>query len=149
MIFRQVKTNKKEYLELLLLGDEQEDMIDRYLERGEMFILRGQDGETRAVAVVTDEGGGVCEVKNIAVDPVYQRRGLGRRMLDELAAFFQGRFSVMQAGTGECPAAISFYERCGFTYSHRLEGFFTKQYDHPIWEDGVLLADMVYFRRTL
>ena len=31
--------NKKEFLELLLLADEQESMIDLYLERGEMFAL--------------------------------------------------------------------------------------------------------------
>ena len=29
---RRVETNKKQYLALLLLADEQEDMIDRYLE---------------------------------------------------------------------------------------------------------------------
>ena len=31
--------NKKRYLDLLLLADEQESMIDRYLERGDMFVL--------------------------------------------------------------------------------------------------------------
>ena len=30
--------DKKEYLSLLLLGDEQESMIDRYLDRGEMYV---------------------------------------------------------------------------------------------------------------
>ena len=30
----EVKEIKKQYLDLLLLADEQEDMIDRYLERG-------------------------------------------------------------------------------------------------------------------
>ena len=35
--------NKKEFLELLLLADEQESMIDLYLERGEMYAL--YDGE--------------------------------------------------------------------------------------------------------
>ena len=30
---REVTADKKQYLELLLLADEQEDMIDRYLER--------------------------------------------------------------------------------------------------------------------
>ena len=29
-----IETNKKEYLDLLLLADEQESMIDRYLDRG-------------------------------------------------------------------------------------------------------------------
>ena len=56
--------NKKEFLELLLLADEQESMIDLYLERGEMYAL--YDGDLKAACVVTDEGNGVYEFKNIA-----------------------------------------------------------------------------------
>ena len=51
---RRVAENKKEYLDLLLLADEQEDMIDRYLERGTMYIL--EDNGVKAECVVTDEG---------------------------------------------------------------------------------------------
>ena len=54
---RRVETNKKQYLALLLLADEQEDMIDRYLERGSMYVL--EDDGVKAECVVTDEGGGV------------------------------------------------------------------------------------------
>lgn len=36
---RYVTDNKKRYLKLLLLGDEQESMIDRYLERGDMSVM--------------------------------------------------------------------------------------------------------------
>ncbi len=39
MDIRKVSNDKKAYIDLLLLADEQEDMIDKYLERGEMFIL--------------------------------------------------------------------------------------------------------------
>ena len=39
MEIRKVETDKKQYLSLLLLADEQEDMIDRYLERGTMYVL--------------------------------------------------------------------------------------------------------------
>jgi len=35
----EIKENKKQYLDLLLPADEQEDMIDRYLERGTMYAL--------------------------------------------------------------------------------------------------------------
>ena len=35
----EVKKNKKQYLDLLLLADEQEDMIDRYLDNGKMYVL--------------------------------------------------------------------------------------------------------------
>ena len=34
MDFARVEGDRKRYLPLLLLGDEQEDMIDRYLARG-------------------------------------------------------------------------------------------------------------------
>ena len=76
---RRVAENKKEYLDLLLLADEQEDMIDRYLERGTMYIL--EDNGVKAECVVTDEGDGILEIKNLAVPPECQRRGYGRQMI--------------------------------------------------------------------
>ena len=47
--------NKKQYLDLLLLADEQESMIDRYLERGDMFVLT-DNNEVKASCVITEEG---------------------------------------------------------------------------------------------
>ena len=40
--FFEVQENKRQYLPLLLLADEQESMIDRYLDRGTMYAL--EDG---------------------------------------------------------------------------------------------------------
>ncbi len=34
-----INKNKKQFIDLLLLADEQESMIDRYLERGDLFAL--------------------------------------------------------------------------------------------------------------
>ena len=45
--------NKKQYLDLLLLADEQESMIDRYLERGDMFVL-AENNEVKALCVITE-----------------------------------------------------------------------------------------------
>ena len=146
MEIKKVETEKKRYLDLLLLADEQEDMVDRYLERGTMYVL--EDGGVRAECVVTDEGGGVLELKNIAVEPEAQGRGYGRALVDFLVRTYAGRYEVLQAGTGEVPSTMGFYQSCGFTLSHRVKDFFL-QYDHPIVEDGVQLRDMVYFRREL
>ena len=44
---------------------------------------------------------------------------------------------------------VPFYLACGFTPSHRVENFFLDHYDHPIFEGGVQLRDMVYFRHPL
>ena len=142
-----IKDNKKRYLPLLLLADEQENMIDRYLPRGTMYAL--DDGGVQAVCVVTDEGGGVLEIKNLAVRPQCQRRGYGAALIAFLAARYAGRYTVLQVGTGDSPLTIPFYERCGFTRHHRVKNFFTEHYDHPIVEGGVLLTDMIYLRRPL
>ena len=142
-----VTEGKKRYLPLLLLGDEQESMIDRYLEEGALYIWK-EGEETVGVCVVTDQGNGVLELKNIAVDPRFQRRGIGRAMIEALAKRYRGSYRVLLAGTGEAPSTLGFYQHCGFTYSHRVKDFFL-QYDHPIVEEGVQLKDMVYFQRTL
>ena len=67
MEIKLVTSDKKEFLDLLLLADEQESMIDRYLERGDMFVL--YDDGLKALCVVTREGEGVYEIKNIAAVP--------------------------------------------------------------------------------
>ena len=129
-----VTEGKKRYLPLLLLGDEQESMIDRYLEEGALYIWK-EGEETAGVCVVVDQGDGVLELKNIA-------------MIEALAKRYRGSYRVLLAGTGEAPSTLGFYQHCGFTYSHRVKDFFL-QYDHPIVEEGVQLKDMVYFQRTL
>lgn len=138
---------KKRYLSLLLLADEQENMIDRYLERGTMFVL--DDGGVKGACVVTDEGQGVLEIKNLAVEPACHRMGYGRALIDFVAARYRGQYAVLQVGTGDSPLTIPFYEACGFVRSHRVENFFVDYYDHPIFEGGKQLKDMVYLRREL
>ena len=147
MEITQIVNHKKQYIELLLLADEQESMIDRYLERGDLFVL--DDNGVKAVCVVTDEGDGVCELKNIAVTPDSQRQGYGKKLINHLLSHYAGKYTRMIVGTGDVPSSVRFYERCGFESSHRIENFFTDNYDHPMIEDGILLKDMVYFKREM
>lgn len=143
---REISGDKEAFLDLLLIGDEQEDMIARYLSRGRLFV--GETGEEAvAVCVVTMEEEGVAEVKNLAVRPEFQRRGHGSEMLRFVESMFPG--CKLRLGTGETPSTLAFYHRCGFRYSHRVAGFFTDNYDHPIIEEGVLLTDMVYLEKEL
>ena len=51
----EISACKSDYMELLLLGDEQEEMILKYLDRGRLFALKDDD-TVCAVCVVTDEG---------------------------------------------------------------------------------------------
>ena len=139
--------NKKRYLDLLLLADEQESMIDRYLERGDMFVL-ADNGEVKASCVITDEGNGICEIKSIAVYPRFQRQGYGKKLIHFLWEHYEARCHTMLVGTGDSPATISFYTNCGFVYSHRIPNFFTDNYDRPIFEEGKQLKDMIYLKMS-
>ena len=150
MKIKSIITDKKRFLPLLLLADEQESMIDRYLGRGELFVMYDkQETEAIAVAVVTNEGNGIYELKNLAVAPSFQRKGYGRQMVEYLCQYYADICHTLLVGTGESRQTISFYEGCGFTYSHTLPDFFTDNYDHPIVEDGKVLKDMVYLRKVL
>ncbi|MFR1051075.1 MAG: GNAT family N-acetyltransferase [Lachnospirales bacterium] len=147
MKIKKVERDKKRYLDLLLLADEQEDMIDRYLERGTMYLL--EDDGVKAECVVTDEGGGILELKNIAVEPAFQGKGYGKAMVDFLIRTYTGQYTVLQVGTGDSPSTISFYEACDFRRHHLVKNFFIDYYNHPIYECGVQLVDMVYLQREL
>ena len=68
MKIREVNENKKQFISLMLLAEEQESMVDRYLEKGNMYVL--EDGNVKAECVVTNEGNEILEIKNIAVDVV-------------------------------------------------------------------------------
>lgn len=150
MKIREIKKNKKEFLELLLLADEQEDMIDRYLDEGDMFIMeQNRQAVSVCVCLPFDYEAGVLEIKNLAVHPSFQRQGIGRSMIAFIENGYRGEYSVLQVGTGDSPLTVPFYRACGFRESHRIKDFFTKHYDHPIYEDGVKLTDMVCLRKSI
>ena len=141
MKITKITNNQKAYLPLLLLADEEEAMLDRYLERGSMYVL--DDSGVKAECVVTDEGCGILEIKNLAVEPAFQKHGYGKALIDFIAARHKNTHRILQVGTGDSP------EKCGFTRSHIVKNFFTDNYSHPIYDGGVLLKDMVYLRREI
>ena len=147
MKIREVKQNKKDYLALLLLADEQESMIDRYIDRGTMYVL--EDGGVKCECMVTDEGNGILEIKNIATEPELQRNGYAKKMVEYIAEKYKGKYSVLQVGTGDSPLTVPFYEKCGFVKTHSIKNFFIDNYDHPIYECGVRLTDMIYLQRAI
>jgi len=141
-----VTRNKKKYIDLLLLADEQENMIDKYLERGEMFVLN--DDGVKAECVVTKESDYSYELKNIAVHPDYQNKGYGKLLIEFMFSYYND-CRTMFVGTGESPFILNFYKRCGFKESHRIRNFFIDNYDHPMYENGNQLIDMIYLKKEL
>lgn len=139
--------NKISFIELLLLADEDLEMIEKYLYRGELFAL--YDDDLKSICVVTQESDDVCELKNIATYEKWHGNGYGSKLLGHIFSYYKGRYVTMLVGTGDIPWIIQFYEKNGFRSSHRIKDFFIENYDHPMFEDGVQLVDMVYLSRSL
>ena len=147
MKIEKITNNKKKYLDLLLLADEQENMIDKYLGDGDLFALF--DGDLKSVCVVLPIDAETCELKNIATYEKYQGKGYGRTLISFISALYKDSYRTMLVGTGETPAILSFYGSCGFEESHRIKNFFTDNYDHPMFEGDIQLIDMIYLRKIL
>lgn len=145
MEIKEIKENKKQFLSLLLLADEQENMIDQYIDRGLMYVL--DDNGIKCECIVTDEGEGVLEIKNIATEPEYQGRGYGKILIDFVTMKYKEKYSILQVGTGDSPLTVPFYEKCGFVRSYSIKNFFIDNYDHPIYECGGQLVDMIYLQK--
>ncbi|MCL2642412.1 MAG: GNAT family N-acetyltransferase [Candidatus Bathyarchaeota archaeon] len=144
-----VREGKKRFIDLLLLADEQESMVDKYLGRGELFALYDDGDVLKSVCVVTSEGFDTCELKSIATYKEWQGMGYGSKLIGYVSAFYKGKYKTMIVGTGEVPSIIRFYEKNGFCLSHRVQNFFTDNYDHSIFENGIQLVDMIYLKKEL
>lgn len=147
MRIEKIAENKNKYLDLLLLADEQENMIDKYLPGGDLFAL--YDDDLKSVCVVFPIDSETCELKNIATYGKYQGKGYGRALIKFISDHYKNDYKTMLVGTGETPAILSFYESCGFEESHRVKNFFTDNYEHPMFEGDIQIVDMIYLKKDL
>lgn len=142
-----IKKNKKDFLDLLLLADEQENMIDKYIERGIMFAI--YDNDLRGVCIVTKEEDRAYEIKNIAIYENFHGQGYGKKLIEYICEYFKGDCDIIYVGIGDSPLTVPFYEKCGFKKSHRIKNFFIENYDNPIYECGKQLIDMIYLKKEV
>ena len=109
----EVKDNKKKYIDLLLLADEQEDMIDLYLEDGTMYAL--DDDGVKAVCVVLDVGDNILEIKNIATAPEAQKKGYGKKLMEYWESEMKNQgFGLVMTSTQVDESAQHFYRKLGY-----------------------------------
>lgn len=147
MQIKKITENKKQFVDLLLLADEQENMIDKYLPGGDLFAL--YDDDLKSVCVVVPVNAETCELKNIATYGKYQGKGYGRALVNFISDFYKNEYKTMLVGTGETPAILWFYESCGFEKSYRVKNFFTDNYDHHMFDGDIQLVDMIYLKKDL
>ena len=145
---------REAFVPLLLLADA-EAQVRAYLQHGDLYALRGADGDPLGVTLVLPDPAdpGTAELRAVAVDPAQHNRGLGRQMLASVLADLRARgfrrsvVGTSNAGVGQ----IAFYQKAGFRLWRIERDYFTleKGYDPDERENGLPHRDMIWFDQDL
>ena len=143
--FREILSDRTEFIPLLLQGDEDIAMLCKYLHKGRLFALCDVSSIATLALVVAE--GNTAELMNIVTAEEKRGKGFGSAMIEHLAEEFS-HCDYLIAGTGDSSPARAFYEKNGFTAYGMRKDFFL-QYDHQIMENGNILRDMILYRKPL
>lgn len=145
MEIKKIEKNKSDYMKLLLEADPEKEIVQRYLEKGELYI--GEDeGKTVCVCVVIKYDENTCELKNIATLPEARGKGFAGKMIKYIFEVYKNQFKRMIVGTTE--NMIPFYVLNGFTkYHHTVKNFFIDNYKEEIWDGNLQCIDMYYYSK--
>lgn len=134
---------------LLLLGDENQQLVDAYLPSSEVFLLKYTD-QILGICVVKSDGTS-GEIMNVAVEPGFQGQGLGKAILREVIqqASKQG-MKVLTIKTGNSGIGqIALYQRLGFDLVAVNYNYFLDAYPEPIWENNIQCKHQLVFELAL
>lgn len=146
----QLRSAREAPMDLLLLADPSKEMIEKYLERGQCYILE-VNKEMVGVYVMLPISENSIEIMNIAVAENEQGKGLGKRLLAHAIeqAWKQG-FKQIQIGTGNSSIGqLALYQKCGFRITEIKRDFFTDNYEEEIIENGIVCGDMLLLTMDL
>ncbi|RXT20681.1 GNAT family N-acetyltransferase [Lacticaseibacillus chiayiensis] len=138
-----------QYLDLLLVGDEDPAMLRRYLSTGTLFAAL-DDHVPIGVAMVVRVDEQTVELKNLAVTPTRRRQGIASGLLQHVSLVYATQqYQEILVGTGDADFDnLRFYMRRGFRLDSIRKHFFD-QYSQPVYADGLKLQDMLVLRRKL
>lgn len=133
---------------LLLLADENPAFIDAYLLQSQWYLLRA-DGQVRGVCLLTTEGS-TGEIVNLAIEPDFQGKGLGKRLLHYVieAARQQLVAYVFIKTANSSIHQIKLYQQVGFDLVSIHRNYFLEAYPTPIWENGIQAKHQLVFQLT-
>lgn len=130
--------------QLLLLADPCRGLVEKYLT--DALVLASTDGgEILGVVVITSLSHSSWEIKNLAVSPAHQGRGLGKALLRSALDLSKARGAhEVWIGTGNSSLnQLGLYQRMGFRMVEIVQDFFTQHCAEEVVENGIPCRDMV------
>ncbi|MDP2637699.1 MAG: GNAT family N-acetyltransferase [Candidatus Levybacteria bacterium] len=144
LIIQKLKNKDQMPWNLLLLADPSREKVEEYLRNSSVYgvILHN---EVIGVYVLVNITSDVTELKNIAVDKKYQGQGIGKRLvLDAVNRAKTNKAKRIEVGTGNSSLLqLALYQKCGFKIIGIDKGFFIRNYEQEIVENGIKCVDMI------
>lgn len=149
MKIRKLNQNESPPWDILSLADPSRIIVEEYVKNGIIFVGEAS-GEIIGVYVLKETHTVVVEIMNIAIKEPYQNKGLGKQLIiHAISEASKQGYARLEIGTGNSSIyQLKLYQQCGF----RIEGidfdYFLRNYDEPIFENGLLCRDMIRLSYT-
>lgn len=147
---RQLASDETVPYDLLLLADPSKTLVDRYLPASTVFVAELNQHPVGACVLFPLEAGAV-EIKNVAVQPASQGRGIGTALLNHAirVAERQGFKTLGIGTTNSSVGQLLRYQKLGFEIDGIKKNFFLEHYDEPLFENGIQCKHLVWLVRPL
>lgn len=144
MIIRKITKGETPPWALLLLADPSRAVVEEYVKSGNVYVGE-ESGKSIAVYVLKETGEIVVEIMNVAVHEDFQGRGYGKQLISHAISEASKRgYAQVEIGTGNSSILqLKLYQQCGFRIIGIDFDYFTRNYDEPIVENGLLCRDMI------
>jgi GNAT superfamily N-acetyltransferase len=133
---------------LFELAEDSAEALDAYIDAGRVLVAVSGDTIAGHVQITEAERANAAEVKNMAVDPSLQGRGVGRRLMAAAVdlARREGHSTLVVATAAADTGNLRFYQRLGFRLRDVERDAFTAATGYPpgLEVDGIALRDRVW-----
>lgn len=144
---------RAELRELFELAEDSEVQLSQYFELGRVLAARSDTIIVGHLQFVETDQPGSLELKSLAVRPEYQRRGVGRALVEAAVQLCRtdGSAVLLVSTAAASVGNLRFYQRCGFRLLSVDRDAFTPESGYPetIWIDGIALRDRVWLSRDI
>ncbi|MDZ4858283.1 MAG: GNAT family N-acetyltransferase [Candidatus Hydrogenedentes bacterium] len=135
---------------LLLLGDESETMIGKYVSNADILIA--ENGSVIiGVCAIAENTPTTGEIKNIAVAEDHQGRGIGMQLLQHAIMLARQKgYVTLEIATGNSGIGqLYLYQKAGFEMTGIDRNYFVENYPIPIVENGIPCKHRVRLKMDL
>ena len=145
MDIRLLKDGEQPPWNLLLLADPSKDLVLQYLDKSFCYIVESENEVTIGVIVLVPISNHIIEIMNLAVAESYQGKGIGTILLKHgIRTAAEKGYNTVEIGTGNSSInQLALYQKVGFRITGIDHNFFIRNYEEPIYENGIQCRDMI------